>query len=358
MTGAEHHQRPFFLFAQGFPGSFMTSLAQRLLPRFALLTVVLLYLVVLAGAIVRATGSGMGCPDWPKCYGRLIPPTEASQIDFSHLDIKKFQTAWERSGHPGALTEETLRNSFSAKATWIEFLNRCVGAISGLAALGTLVCALLVRPRSRRLILLLLGECALFGTVAWLGKKVVDTNLLPWQVTIHMALAVALITTALLARHWIKPGRAILIPPSLRWHLVAALALTLVQIFLGTQVREAVDNLAAGSCCDGRVEQHLGVPLVWHRVGAISVLTLVAIAFFRLKFSPPADAAAPVLITLLGLLVIAEYGAGVILVVAGLPALLQPVHLLMAVTLHGMLFSLLLRSRLQTPAVTPILVTA
>jgi cytochrome c oxidase assembly protein subunit 15 len=199
----------------------------------------------------------------------------------------------------------------------------------------------------------------LFGMVAWLGKVVVDTNLLPWKITAHMALAVALVTTALLARHWIKPGRSILVSSSLRWHLVVALMFTLMQIFLGTQVRETVDQLsAAGDCCGERVEQVLGTPLVWHRVGAIGVLTLVAIAFFRLKFSPPAAGSAPVLITLMGLLVAAEYGVGVILVFAGMPAILQPVHLLFAVILHGMLFTLLLRCRLQTPAVTPILVTA
>src|SRR5690349_3611262 len=112
----------------------MTSTAQRLLPRFALLTVVLLYLVVLAGAVVRSTGSGMGCPDWPRCYGRLIPPTDVSQIDFSKLDIEKYRDAWQRSGHKRIeVTEETLRRDFSARATWIEFINRCVTVIAGLA---------------------------------------------------------------------------------------------------------------------------------------------------------------------------------------------------------------------------------
>jgi cytochrome c oxidase assembly protein subunit 15 len=325
------------------------SLASRLLPRFALLTVVLLYLVVLAGSIVRATGSGMGCPDWPWCYGRLIPPTDVSQIDFSKLDIEKYHAAWQRTGHdPIEVTEATLRRDFSAQATWIEFLNRCVGALSGLAALATLVCALMTRPRRKRLIALLLGQLVLFGVVAWLGKVVVDTNLAPWKITLHMMLAVAVISTALLARHWVRPGEPVPISLSQRWHLITAFVFLLTQIVVGTQVREIVDHLPEGGCCDGRLEESLGLPMAWHRVGAICVLTLITLAFFRLKLSRGAEQSAPWLITCMGLIVCAEYAAGVLLIRLELPALLQPVHLFLAVVLHGLLLLLLLRSRLHT----------
>jgi cytochrome c oxidase assembly protein subunit 15 len=146
----------------------------------------------------------------------------------------------------------------------------------------------------------------------------------------------------------IRPGRPVPVTFSLRWHLTAAFVFTLVQMLLGMQVRETVDRLAAGACCDGQLEQSLGLPLVWHRVGGISVLTLVAAAFFRLKFTAACDAAAPLVITLTGLLVAAEYGAGVLLIKLELPALLQPVHLVLATMLYGLLFTLLLRSRLQT----------
>lgn len=325
----------------------MNTRAHLWLVRFGFLTLGLLLLVVLAGAVVRATGSGMGCPDWPKCYGRLIPPTSADQIVFEKLDLEKYNKAWQRHGRDHVpVTEESIKANFSAKETWIEFINRCFGALSGLAALGTLLCALLARPRRPGLIALLGAQIVLFGVVAWLGKVVVDTNLLPWKITLHMGLAVALVTTALIACHWISPGRAVLMPPRTRWLLAFCLLLTAAQIVMGTQVREVVDHLKPGECCDGRLEDRLGGIFQWHRLGAILVTLGIGATFVSLRRSGALQAARALGFSMIGL-VAAEYLAGILLIRLNLPAFLQPVHLVLAVLLHVVLLSLLLRSRLQ-----------
>lgn len=330
----------------------MNSRAHRWLVRFGFLTLVLLLLVVLAGAVVRATGSGMGCPDWPRCYGRLIPPTSADQIVFDRLDLEKYQKAWQRNGRENiTVTRESIAANFNARETWTEFINRCFGALAGLAALATLACAMTVRPFPARLVVLLGAQLLLFGVVAWLGKVVVDTNLLPWKITVHMGLAVVLVTTALIAAHWISPRSPVPHSPRTRWLLALCLVLTACQIVMGTQVRETVDHLQAGECCDGRLEERLGGILLWHRIGAIAVTVAVCAAFVSLRRSG-ALRVAPVLCYALAGIIVAEYLAGVVLIRFHLPAVLQPVHLVLAVLLHVVLLSLLLRSRLRPSPAT------
>ena len=68
----------------------------------ALISVLLLLFV---GAIVRATGSGLGCPDWPTCWGKLVPPTRSEQVDLDKIDIEKLRKKAKRYGRdPGEIT--------------------------------------------------------------------------------------------------------------------------------------------------------------------------------------------------------------------------------------------------------------
>ncbi len=76
--------------------------------KVALAALVSVILLIFVGAIVRVTGAGMGCPDWPRCWGCLIPPTSVEDVDFSKLDLEKFRSKAERAGRdPLTITEPT-----------------------------------------------------------------------------------------------------------------------------------------------------------------------------------------------------------------------------------------------------------
>ncbi|HVM31039.1 MAG TPA: heme o synthase [Candidatus Limnocylindrales bacterium] len=124
--------------------------------RLALLAAMTTYLLVVIGAIVRGTGSGMGCPDWPTCYGAWIPP-------------------------------------LGDTAAWIEWIHRSVAAIVGLLVLAVAVVALRRKRHSRAIVGVSLGALALTGFQAWLGKITVETNNAGEWVTAHLAAAMILL---------------------------------------------------------------------------------------------------------------------------------------------------------------------
>lgn len=219
----------------------------------------LVYLVILAGSTVRMTGSGMGCPDWPKCFGYLIPPTERSQLDWhaahdyrrgeviivdeslrvaksdftSGLDYK------EDNWNPYTKHDYAIFNPYH---TWIEFINRLLGVLAGLATLIVFGCSFFWIRRQPKLFVF--STLVLFGMAfqAWLGKTVVDSNLMPIKITLHMAMALILVALLILILQNIKVEQSV--PKSLatfRMLIGLALVLSLIQIGMGTQIRQYID---------------------------------------------------------------------------------------------------------------------
>jgi cytochrome c oxidase assembly protein subunit 15 len=333
----------------------------------SVLTVVSIYLLILVGGIVRSTGSGMGCPDWPKCFGTWIPPTQASELPANYKEIytaqrvaknQKLARTLEKLGFQQVAGEifahpsQYIETDFNAVKTWIEYLNRVLGALIGIFVFAVAVAALPYWRRDRPVFWLSLAAFLLTGVQGWLGSLVVSTNLLPIMVTIHMGLALVIVAVLLYAverarRDWSASADDALValPPAgraLQLGLWLALGLTFAQIVLGTQVREEVDMVAATSTELAReswVAQLSNVFKV-HRSTSILVLLLNIYLSYQLWQFNQARLRHLAMATmgLIGL----EVLVGITLAEWALPPVAQPIHLTLAVLLFGSQFLTLL----------------
>lgn len=343
---------------------------------WSVLTVVSIYLLILVGGVVRATGSGMGCPDWPKCFGQWVPPTEASQLPADYKQVYTAQrvaknqklartlaslgfrqVAGEIFAHP----TQYIETDFNATKTWIEYLNRVLGALIGIFVFVAAAMALPYWRRDRPIVWLAVAGWLLTGVQGWLGSLVVSTNLLPVMVTIHMGLALLIVALLLYAAHRARWGRKeqeaanplqgqplsqqpnepVVATSSLRWLLWGALALTFVQIIIGTQVREAVDHIAAATDYGQRATwvDRIGSVFETHRtLAAITVMVNVYVGYQLWQLVPGLRRLVAATWAVLGL----ETLAGITLAYFALPAWVQPVHLTLATVLFGTQFLTLL----------------
>ncbi len=214
----------------------------------ALLSVIVLIFV---GAIVRATGAGLGCPDWPKCWGRFIPPTSVDQVDFDQLNLDRFKKKAARHGRdPDSITEASLREEFNPTHVWTEYINRLTSLPVGFFTLATMVLAFGEWRRGRRGVFV--GAVAAFILVlwnAWLGSQVVLSGLKPGIITLHMFLAILLMCVLVYVawRGCEEPWRLSFRDGTGKWAticLIILFASTIFEGLMGSQVREMTDQLA------------------------------------------------------------------------------------------------------------------
>ena len=316
--------------------------------RFNWCALILIYLIITAGSFVRISGSGMGCPDWPKCFGTWIPPTSAEELPANYKEIflakrtkkvEKFNrllqaigmenTATKLSSDPDIYKEE----SFNATKTWVEYINRLLGFLGGNALLFGFGWFLLYYRKST-LIWLSALNVILIGIEAWFGSIVVATNLLPWTITIHLLLALIILLIQLYIIYRLKPREVQKIPlPKMDFYIWWFIfGISFYQMFLGTQVREYIDVLSKSGLGRETWSDNFGMAFFIHRSFSWLVLALLVFIAWRNEKNQK------IFIIRYAIIVLGfELFAGVMLAYFDMPGLVQTAHLVFATVLLGIL---------------------
>ena len=326
-----------------------------------LLTIALLFVLILAGGVVRSTGSGMGCPDWPKCFGQYIPPVDGSQLPANYKEkyvagrVKKnlhFAKTLDLFGY-SALARRIREDrsilvpeEFNAAKTWTEYINRLIGAVSGLFLLLTAVYAFSYLSVSKVIPVLSVLNVILVGIQGWLGAVVVSTNLVAWIVTVHMLLALVILAISIATYHMARVyGKPRLIIQS--WVVIFSvfvLILSVTQITFGTEVREKVDAIA-GHLQGGYRENWItntGKIFYRHRNAAILVLVSNAALYLLIRLKFTRHSLQQQIMSFTFLMLALQIVTGIVLSYWSLPPFAQAAHIELASILFGAQFYLLL----------------
>lgn len=297
--------------------------------QFVSLTIFMTYIVILAGAVVRGTGSGLGCPDWPQCFGQWVPPVDISELPVDYKE--KFKIAGK------------VIADFDPFKTWIEYLNRLLGAILGVMIVGLFIKSFKYTEKEPNLPWFCGGLLLLIILQGGVGALVVSTHLKPFIITLHMLLALILLFGLQYLRKYCKDLDNFGIdfkPDTVNLRFTKFLiALGLLQVGLGTQVRESVDHLMrdTGAATASTVVSQLGLNFLIHRSLSLFFAVLLIWALIKLYKLDITGSSFKRGIVILILLVI-NIGSGIGLNYFGFPAALQPPHLFVGVLIMGGLF--------------------
>ncbi|UKT63130.1 COX15/CtaA family protein [Pedobacter mucosus] len=342
----------------------MISRSEQRFIRINFITIIVTLLVILAGGIVRSTGSGMGCPDWPKCFDRYIPPTDVSQLPADYKEkyvagrIKKnekFAKYLESMGKADLANQirhdKSIRipEEFNPTKTWVEYLNRLVGVLAGIFLLLTAVYSLAYKKTAKRIIVLSVLNILVVGYQGWLGSIVVSTNLAQWVVTVHMLLALVILAISIYTYNYAKqlhraPSVIMYRILWLKGFLFFTVLISIAQIILGTEVREAVDVVAKALLYSDKDTwiSKIGAVFSYHRDLAILVVLSNGVVY-KMVIDRFSGKAAPLLTARLILITLfIQLLSGLALAYIAFPPAAQALHILFSTLLFSLQFYLYL----------------
>ena len=188
--------------------------------------ILLAFCVISLGAYVRLSDAGLGCPDWPGCYGKLLG------VPDSHHEVNAAQAAF-----PHAPVE-------AAKA-WKEMIHRYLAGILGLVIAALAVLA--IWPRRQAMIAPHIFLVGLVLVQAALGMLTVTWLLKPVIVTLHLLGGMLILATLVGIRASHAPAHIDITTPALKTAAWVITAIVLTQIALGGWTSA---NYAAMACSD------------------------------------------------------------------------------------------------------------
>ncbi|MEQ8471027.1 MAG: COX15/CtaA family protein [Marinoscillum sp.] len=333
------------------------SPSNSLAKKINLYTIIAVYFLILVGGIVRSMGAGMGCPDWPKCFGSYIPPANESLLPENYeeiyvasrvkknarlantLDALGFEQLADRvSNDPGIRSVTT----FDVQKAWVEYINRLVGVVIGFLIILNIVFAFKFWSTDKRIVVLSVLSFILVVFQGWVGSLVVSTNLLPGFISFHMMLALLLVALLIAQRMLMNRGQTKISGKPL---IAALMVLFLVQIAFGVQVREEIDLVKhlSGLVRSEWLEE-VGMIFYIHRSYSLVIVGLVGLLVYQNWKQAKMTMALKSLIGVIGL----EIVLGIVLAYFGMPAFAQPLHLLLGTVAFGVIFYLFLSSNLNT----------
>jgi len=290
--------------------------------RSVFISAILTYILIFIGGLVRVSGAGLGCPDWPKCFGRWIPPT--------HMD---------------QLPAEIDPALFNLTLAWIEYINRLAGVLIGFSILVTALLALRYFRHDR--VQLWGSLAALFLVIfqGWQGSRVVSSVLEPVVITLHLFIALILVSLLLYLTHRVNHLN---IAPTGREDLPGRLtrilfAVTLVQTVFGTQIRSELELLSRHFplLTDSERLSRLGPANLWHVIIGLLIALLVLFIVWKLWTKLPGFRGfAGILAMSLIIFTFSQILTGFLLMQIGLPALLQVSHTWLASLMLGVVLLL------------------
>lgn len=305
--------------------------------KLALFSLIAVYLLILIGSSVRATGAGMGCPDWPTCFGRLVPPVSVTQLPDNYQEI---YAAHGYSNQP-----------FNASKTWIEFGNRLSGVTVGLLITLLFAYALIFLKPYPRLQILSGIIVIITGFQGWLGSIVVSSNLHPLIISSHMLFALVMIACMHSVIEMTTTTKRTMVTRTMRAALFITAALLIIQIAIGVGIREQIDaaKIILGDNARAAWMDSLDASFTVHITLGLSLFAMVGFCLWNIYKQQIAQLLAP-LPLLWGVALGGSLASGLSLFVFVIPPVAQPLHLFFASLQFGLVYHILLRlMRSQAP---------